>query len=189
MQIEARIIMRIYIGVDLPAYVKESLFESQLQLKKLGMKGSWKPAEYLHVTLEFLGETASESIPVLAKIVDNVVSDKKMFRLNIDRLGAFPNFPRAHTFWAGVGGSTKKLIQLWSDLHAELEKNGFILQKSQFKPHISLLSRPKEMEADLSSFSLSRPGKFTISEVIIFESKEVDGKRIYPALYRARLKR
>jgi len=41
---------------------------------------------------------------------------------------------------------------------------------------------------DLSSFSLKCPGQFTISEVIIFESKQVDGKRIYPALHRARLK-
>jgi 2''-5'' RNA ligase len=180
--------MRIYIGVDLPVYVKQSLFESQSQLKKLGLRGSWKPAEYLHITLEFLGDTAPESIPVLAKIVDCVIADKKMFRLNIDRLGAFPSFSRAHTLWAGVSGSVKKLHQIWSDLHAELEKKGFVLQKSLFRPHISLLSRPQNMEADLSSFSLRRPGKFTISEIIIFESKEVDGKRIYPALYRAKLK-
>jgi len=180
--------MRIYIGVDLPSCVKESLLESQLQLKKLGIKGSWKPAKYLHITLEFLGEVLPETIPVLAKIVDTVVSDKKAFRLNIDRIGAFPSFKRAHTIWAGINGSVRKLNQIWSDLHAELEKNGFELQKSPFKPHISILSRPKEMETDISSFQLRRPGRFTISEIIIFESKEVDGKRIYPDLYRAKLK-
>ncbi len=179
--------MRIYIGVDLPAYVKQSLFESQLQMKKLGLKGSWKPMEYLHITLEFLGETADESIPVLAKIIDEIALENKAFTLHIEQLGAFPSFPRAHTLWAGVGGSVNKLYQLWSCIHEELEKNGFVLQKSPFKPHISLLSRPKDL-VDLSSFSLKRPGQFTISEVIIFESKQVDGKRIYPALHRARLK-
>ena len=46
-------------------------------MKKLGLKGSWKPMEYLHITLEFLGETADESIPVLAKIIDEIALENK----------------------------------------------------------------------------------------------------------------
>jgi len=181
--------MRVYIGVDLPVYVKESLLESQFQMRKQGINGSWKPADYFHITLEFLGEMLPESVPPLAKIVENTIAEKKMFRLNIDKLGAFPSFPRAHTVWAGVSGSVGKLNQLWSDLHNELIKNGYELQKPPFRPHISLLSRPKESVASLSGFPIKRPGKFTVSEVIIFESKIVDGKRVYPALYHARLKK
>lgn len=181
--------MRVYIGVDLPAYVKQSLLESQSQLKELGLKGSWKPAEYFHITLEFLGELSPESIPLLIRIVDTAIAGKKAFRLTIDQFGAFPSFHHPHTLWAGVGGSVRKLNQIQNDLHAELKNNGFELQQAPFKPHISLLSRPHEMLHNLASFSLKRPGRFTVSEVIIFESKVADGKRVYPALHRARLKR
>ncbi|BEG98837.1 RNA 2',3'-cyclic phosphodiesterase [Bacteroides sedimenti] len=181
--------MRVYIGVDLPEYVKQSLYESQFQLKKLGLKGTWKPSEYFHITLEFLGELTPESIPLLTQVIDTAIAGKRAFRLTIDRFGAFPSFHRPHTLWAGVGGSVLKLNQLQSDLHEELKRNGFELEQSHFKPHISLLSRPREIGSNLKSFLLRRSGKFTVSEVILFESKVVEGKRVYPALYRAQLKR
>ena len=180
--------MRLYIGIDLPAVVKHSLYEAQMRLKKLGIEGSWKSPEYFHITLEFFGELLPESIPALAEIVESVISEKQAFKLHVNELGAFPSFQRPNTIWAGVGGSTKKLDQLWIELHDELIKNGFVLQKLPFKPHISLISRLKNSKADLSSFSFGKPTKFTVSEVIVLESKVVEGKRAYPALYRAKLK-
>lgn len=181
--------MRLYIGIDLPPTVKESLFQTQLQLKKLGLKGSWKAPEYLHITLEFLGELPAESVPILSQLIKAVVNDKKVFKLHIDKLGAFPSFQRAHTLWAGVGGHVEKLDELWIAMHIELEKNGFKLQKAAFNPHISLVSRPNMSLVDLNVFPFEKTGDFTVSEVILFESKVEVGKRIYPQLYRAGMTR
>jgi 2''-5'' RNA ligase len=181
--------MRLFIGINLPFFVKQSLFRTQLRLKKLGVKGSWKLPKYFHITLEFLGESPPESVPVISQILRIAISHKKILKLNIDKLGAFPSFNRPHTIWAGVGGDVDKLDEIWSKIYAELGKNGFNLQKASFKPHIALLSRPKSIELDLTSFKPERTGNFTIYEITLFESKTENGKRTYPILYQARLKR
>lgn len=181
--------MRLFIGINLPYFVKRSLYRTQLRLKKLGVKGSWKLPKYFHITLEFLGETPPESVPAIAQALRVAISDKKIFKLNIDGLGAFPSFNRPHTIWAGVNGDIYKLEIIWNELHAELLKNQFILHKPSFKPHVALLSRPKAMQLDLTSFRPEKTGNFTISEITLFESKTEKGERIYPILYQARLKR
>ena len=180
--------MRLYIGIDLPPQVKQLLFQFQLRLKGLGVTGGWKAPEYFHITLEFLGELPPESIPMLEQIIEVVISDKKKFKLQIDKLGAFPSFHRPHTLWAGVAGNTTQLDELWSELHEQLERKGFVLQKAPFKPHITLLTRPKVLPPDLTSFPL-RHTSFTLSEIILFESRVEEDRRVYPQLYHAVLKR
>ncbi len=181
--------MRLYIGLDLPGHIKQSLLKSQARMKKLGVQGKWKAPEYLHITLEFLGELSPESVPALTQLLEEVVKDQKRFRLHIGQLGAFPSFNRAHTLWAGVGGDLDKLQGLRSELHSELARNGYELQLASFTPHITLLTRPTSNVTDLASFPLSNVGSFTLSEVILFESKMEDGQRVYPHVYGARLKR
>lgn len=181
--------MRLYIGIDLPPHIKHSLSKSQLRLKKLGVAGAWKIPDYFHITLEFLGELSMESVPALVQIMETVVSCKKEFKLHIESLGAFPSFHRAHTLWAGIGGNTEKLDDIWYKLHEELVKKGFVLQETQFMPHITLLTRPKVLVPDLETFKLRITRNFILSEVILFESKVEEGRRVYPHLYCARLKR
>lgn len=175
--------MRLFIGIDLPPHVKRSLFNSQLGLMKLGLKGSWKPPGLFHLTLEFLGELPSEAVPILAQIMKKVTIDRKSFMLRIDGLGAFPSFDKPHTLWAGVSGNLKKLNEMWSDMHAELEKNGFTLQQPSYRPHVTLLSHPKALPPGLLSFMPGKTGNFAVSEITLFESKVEKGRCAYPRLY------
>ncbi len=48
--------MRLFIGIDLPDSIKQTLFEFQTILKAMGLKGAWKTRESMHITLEFLGD-------------------------------------------------------------------------------------------------------------------------------------
>jgi len=180
--------MRLFIGIDLPPHIKRSLFNIQLQLTKSGVNGSLKALESFHITLEFLGELPPESVPAVNQILKKVISDKRIFRLHLDRLGAFPSFDRPHTLWVGIGGSVDKLERIWRELHAEFEKNGFTLQKAPFIPHISLLTHPKDMVSQLTSFRFANTGNFTVSEIVLFESKVENGRLIYRHLSRAGLR-
>jgi len=181
--------MRLFIGIDLPNHVKLSLFKSQLRLKKLGVKGSWKAPEDFHITMEFLGDFPPEFVPALIQILNTVVTDKRIFRLHIGNIGAFPSFQRAQVLWAGVGGAVEKLDEIWSELHGELGTAGFSLQKAPFRPHITLLTRPKALVPGLDAFRLRVTGKFIVTELVLFESKVEDRKRVYPHLYCAVLHR
>ncbi len=180
--------MRLFIGIDLPDTIKQNLFVFQTNLKTMGLNGAWKSKDSLHITLEFLGEIPSESILNLIQILKNCVSNKKQFKLNIIGINAFPSFKRPHTIWVGVGRNLKTLEAIWNEVHSELENNGFILQKSPFRPHITLLSRPKHLDFDLSVLPIGKLGDFIVSEIILFESKVENGKRVYIDLFRANLK-
>jgi RNA 2',3'-cyclic 3'-phosphodiesterase len=181
--------MRLFIGIDLPPQIKQSLFKSQLRLKRLGVQGHWKVPEYFHITIEFLGEIPAESLPTLIEIMNDVLRDKKRFKLQIDKPGTFPSFHGGHIVWAGIRGDRKKLDEVWSELHEGLVKKGFTLKKAPFIPHITILTSPGKPVEDLDMFLLRKTGYFTITEIILFESKIEDAKRTYLQLHHVCLKR
>jgi len=61
------------------------------------------------------------------------------------------------------------------------------LEERQFKPHITLVSRPKLDNIDLSVVHTKQLGEFRVAEVVLFESRAIGGKRVYIDLYRADL--
>lgn len=179
--------MRLFIGVDLPNAMKETLLEFQSELRHLGVKGLWKSQENFHITLEFLGELESNTIPTLTELLSSGARNHKPFKLSIGGLGAFPSFKRPHTLWTAVDGGFHELHQLRNDIHTELAKSGFVLEDREFKPHITLASRPKLDDIDLSNLHTKKLGEFSVKEIILFKSMEVRGKRIYTDIYRTSL--
>jgi len=179
--------MRLYIGIELPEEVKDALFNVQVTLKHLDVKGKWKSPEFLHITLEFLGELPDEVLPLLSQVLKTVAGTNKAFKLQLEAIGCFPSWSRAHTLWVGVDGNLRQLNLLWSCLYSELEKNGFKLQRSAFIPHITLLSRPQLPLPDPDKLSLVKSLRFKVTELILFESKAVDGRRVYPHIITEKL--
>jgi 2'-5' RNA ligase len=83
--------MRLFVGVDLPIVLKQTLLEFQSELRQLGVYASWKSQENFHLTLEFLGELNFTSIPTLSKVLSKVARNNKTFKLSLGGLGAFPS--------------------------------------------------------------------------------------------------
>ncbi len=175
--------MRVFMGIDLPAALKQVLCEFQAEIKDLGVKGSFKSQENFHITLEFLGEIDPAAKPVLMDVLSCVVRKHRPFLLHIGGIGAFPSFRRPHTLWTAVDGDLRELNKLRDELHDELENRGFVLEKRTFRPHLTIVSHPRLGVADLSSIRTKQLGEFLVVEVILFESKLNEGKRIYEALH------
>lgn len=179
--------MRLFIGIDLPPELKDAILEFQSELRRLGVDGSWKSRENFHITLEFLGELESQRMASLTETLANVAQNHQPFRLSIAGLGAFPSLARPHTLWAAVSGNLVELDRLRDEIHHELAKRGFTLEDRAFKPHITLASRPQLDGTEISGVLAKKLGEFTVADVVLFESKIVQGKRRYPDLYRATL--
>ncbi|MDR3601930.1 MAG: RNA 2',3'-cyclic phosphodiesterase [Desulfosporosinus sp.] len=177
--------MRLFVGVDLPAKMKQALLEFQFELRQLGVDGLWKSLDNFHITLEFLGEVDYNKISMLIEILTQVASNYKPFELTIGGLGAFPSLKQPHTLWTAVNGSLTELNQLKEVLHHELKTKGFELDERLFKPHITLASRPKLNNSDFSVVWTRSLGNYMVSEVVLFESKALRGKRVYTDLHRA----
>ncbi|MBC2729009.1 RNA 2',3'-cyclic phosphodiesterase [Desulfosporosinus sp.] len=179
--------MRLFIGIDLPVEIKHALVNFQSELRALGVNGSFKSQDNFHITLEFLGELGKDKIPVLNETISKVASNYKSFDLNISGVGAFPSFKRPHTLWTAVQGCLNELNSLRNELHRELQTKGFKLDERQFKPHITLASRPSLGTIDFSMVYTKKIGKFMVAEVVLFESRPVSGKRVYVSLFKAGL--
>ncbi len=59
------------------------------------------------------------------------------------------------------------------------------MDERQFKPHITLASRPKLENSDLSVVQTKILGQYMVDGVVLFESRTIVGKRVYTDLYRA----
>ena len=179
--------MRLFVGIDLPNEIKHTLIELQCELRRLGINASWKSPENFHITLEFLGELDASNIQALTETLNKVAKNHRTFKVNIGGLGGFPTIKQPHTLWTAVGGSLRKLHQLQNNIHIELAKCGFVLEKRRFKPHISLASRPNLKGIDLSEVHSWKLGEFMVLEVVLYESRNINGKIIYKDLYRVSL--
>lgn len=175
--------MRLFIGIDLPEELKKKLLAFQTELKQIGVKGSWKAQENFHITLEFLGEVEPNLIPMLTERLSKVVKNHQPFSLNVSGLGVFPSWKRPHTMWTAVGGDLKVLNVIRGELHRELAQVGFKLEERPFKPHLTLTSRPEIGQVALSSVQAKNIGGFLVTEIVLFESKAIRGKRIYTHLF------
>lgn len=180
--------MRLFVGIDLPEEIKKALLAFQSELKELGIKGSWKAQENFHITLEFLGEIEPDMLPILRETLSQVARNHQSFSLSIGGLGAFPSWKRPHTVWTSVGGGLKELNKLRDELHQELAPKGFVLEDRPFKPHLTLASRPELEHLDLAAVQTKLLGEFLVTEVVLFESKAVRGKRVYTHLFEESLK-
>jgi 2'-5' RNA ligase len=179
--------MRLFIGIELPVELKDSLLQFQSELKSLGVNGYWKSQENFHITLEFLGELERGRIGLIEEVLFKVAKNNPPFKVSLGGIGAFPSFNRPHTLWTTLGGSLEGLNRLRDEIHIDLAERGFVLENRQFKPHITLASRPVLAKADLSSVYTRVLGEFTVSEVALFESSVILGKRVYSALHKASL--
>lgn len=179
--------MRLFVGIDLPKKIKQTLVGFQSELQLLGVKASWKSQENFHLTLEFLGELEPSSLSKIGKALIKGAAQSKPFHLSIGGLGAFPSLARPRVLWIGMGGSLTELNALQANIHQELLKSGVTLENRDFKSHITLASRPELHKNDFSSVMGKQFGEFSVSEFALIESKEIRGKRIYTAIEEIKL--
>ena len=179
--------MRLFVGIELPADLKQSILDFQSELRAIGVRGAWKAQDNFHITLEFLGEIEPDRVLILRDVLRKTADRRSPFQLRIGGLGAFSSWKKPHTLWMAVKGDESALQSLRDDLHGELKKEGFALEERQFRPHISLVSRPELGEKDFSALREKDLGEWAVRELILFESKVIRGRRLYLDLIRAGL--
>ena len=87
--------MRLFIAVDLPLDVKNSL-----ELLKPFVKGRLVKKEHMHVTLKFLGEVGDEKVPRIISSLKEI--SFPAFRVKLAKAGAFPDERRARVVWVSA---------------------------------------------------------------------------------------
>jgi 2'-5' RNA ligase len=127
--------MRAFIAVDIEASrTTVRLLEA---LRATRAKVRVVPAESLHITLKFLGETDDGLVPFLREALGAAVEEEDPFTLALHGSGSFPNRRNPRVLWIGVQGG-EPLVRMAKRLERTLQELGFERERRRFTPHLTV---------------------------------------------------
>lgn len=161
--------MRLFIAILLSNDMKKSVTGTMHELKKAGVKGSYVPAQNLHVTLAFIGET-KDAAPV--KEAMQTLSCKP-FRMAFAEMGVFDNL-----LWVGIKGN-QGLNKLARYVATALDEAQISYNRKKFVPHITIV---RNMGGPWKKVSPPK-GDMSVQKVSLMKSEQKDGKRVYTEIF------
>jgi len=169
--------LRTFVCVELPAAERSRLGELQDRLRRFGARISWPAPATLHVTLAFLGDVDTSTVPSIVASVDRAARAARPFELVLTGSGTFPERGRPRVLWVGLGGDAGAIAALRTAIVDELAPLGFEPDPRPFSPHLTI-GRVKEghapaladVVAALASDEVHGE-RFTVSDVVVMRSE------------------
>jgi len=179
--------MRAFLGIGLPAGVRETIVSAIRQVRDLHPPVAWTAPKNLHITLNFLGEILPERGPLVERLMRIEASGIDPFFLTAEGGGAFPGTRNPRVLWVGFLEPLELVRQLQQNMENALSGAGFPREDRPFHPHITVgrtrgalppawgarfvqaLSGKRFGVVPVSSFTLyeSRPGR----EGVVYTSR------------------
>jgi RNA 2',3'-cyclic 3'-phosphodiesterase len=172
--------MRLFIGLDLPAPMKQRLL-----LAMGGLAGArWQSEEQLHLTLRYLGEVDRHQAADVDAALSGISHPAVSFA--VSGAGLFDSKGVPDTLWAGVTPEAP-LRTLYQKVSSALQRVGIAPDERQFKPHITIARLPRrigDVQAAVAALSdLSSP-EALVQEICLYESQLSQDGSIYTILER-----
>jgi 2'-5' RNA ligase len=139
--------LRLFRAINRPDEVRHRATAAVAPLRALAPELAWIDPARLHLTLKFLGEQQDDRLPVLSNAVALVARRHRELAMELNGVGAFPNFRRARVVWMGVAQDAR-LELLHHDVEVECERVGFELDGRPFRPHLTLARVRNSMPED-----------------------------------------
>jgi 2'-5' RNA ligase len=124
-----------FIAVEIPISEKLEAFHTNLEQSNERMK--LVSLQNIHITLKFLGQTKTEQVTDIEKIIKNAVAELDPFSIKLQGTGVFPNRNYIKVVWIGISESSL-LSSIAHKIDQQLIQLGFPREKRPFSPHITL---------------------------------------------------
>ena len=176
--------MRTFLGVGLPAGVREAVASEIAQVRGLHAPVAWTAPKNLHITLNFLGEISPERVPLVEREMRVVASGIHPFSLTAEGGGAFPGTRNPRVLWVGFLEPLELVRQLQQNMEDALSRAGFPRENRPFHPHITVgRSRgalpPAWGERFVQALSGKNFGVVPVSSFTLYESRPGSGGAVY----------
>ena len=141
--------VRAFVAIELPDKLKLELARLQATLKQPNQKWvKWVDPSGIHLTLKFLGNIGVDKISSITAAMKVAVQGIPPFRLEVSRLGAFPDLRQVQVVWVGIGGEIDRLRQLQQRVESQLVPLGFIAEKRAFTAHLTVARLRNQAPSD-----------------------------------------
>jgi RNA 2',3'-cyclic 3'-phosphodiesterase len=165
--------MRLFVALDIPEEVRNSLVELVAQLQPSCQNARWARVEGLHVTLKFIGEAPLEKVEVIKTALSSIPT-RASIPIDFHGLGFFPNERRPRVLWAGIE-SDAELSELASHVETALESIGIPRETRPFAAHLTLarFESPRGVDALHAAIQKSDSldfGRTTAKEFYLYQS-------------------
>lgn len=177
--------MRLFIAIELSPAMRRGLSGLSKALRERSCGGRFVPAENMHVTLHYLGET--DDVSGAADAMREAVRDIRPFNIRLGEYGFFDRTGSGAKRVALVSAvpDTDELTVLHEALSAALSDRGFHMEHRRFIPHITLgrsVDHDELVTEELRSMPLS--AFMQVTGITLFESTRVKGRPVYLPLHR-----
>ncbi|MBN2662094.1 MAG: RNA 2',3'-cyclic phosphodiesterase [Bacteroidales bacterium] len=155
-------------------------------------KISWVNPNNFHITLKYLGNTETEKIQQIHKILSEISIQFKKTQVIISEFGVFPKINNPKILWFGIKNFNKISI-LKSEIDKQIQRLGYLTENKYFNPHLTL-GRTKFSNKDVDILQLMNEYKnkkiqtIDVNAFIFYESLLENNTRIYKTLFKYKLK-
>jgi len=128
---------RIFLAIEIQP---QTDFMSSIEQLKKGLSHeriNWVKLINMHLTLKFFGETHLEKVDSIISNLENPLCSRTKFEFNIEKVGIFGSIYKPKLIWAGISND-EKLKEFEKDINANLEKIGYVNDRQNFVPHLTL---------------------------------------------------
>ncbi len=136
---------------------------------------NWVKPDNIHLTLKFIGDTHDKDIQRIVDGVGEMLNNHKSFTMDFNRTGIFGSRYAPRVLWLGMQNTPQELYDLEEDTLATFDKLGFLRDRQNFVPHITL-GRIKELcekqyfQKIVSGIEQKSFIKQEVNEIILFQS-------------------
>jgi 2'-5' RNA ligase len=164
--------LRTFFAIDLPAVARARSAEAVELLKSVARHGvRWMSLDTLHLTLKFLGEIREEDVARLVGRAQAKLAPEQPFEVELAGFGAFPNAREARALWLGVSQGTSVLARLARKLDSAARAIGVPREQRPFAPHLTLGRLRDPLRVELERAARPESVVWTVSEVVLYESR------------------
>lgn len=127
---------RVFFGIPVDRRAQRQINDLLEPIKSSTQTVRWVPEQNRHLTLAFLGNRPAEVVENLIRSMDRAYQQETGFELGPSTLSRFPN--SSGNIIALLFKADKRLSHLYQVTQSLLVANGFDLNRTQFRPHITL---------------------------------------------------
>jgi len=189
-------LLRAFIAIEVPTQVCDSIHKQTTRLRQtLGNDFiRWIPTQNLHLTLKFLGDTASSHLEFLKQMLLREADSHPQFDMQLGAVGAFPGLRNPRMLWVGIHAPSD-LASLQRGIEMGASRLGYKAEARAFSPHLTIgrvrqnarLTDLQKIRATLDSMQFGNIATARVDSVHLFKSDLQSDGSIYTKLFSAPL--